>query len=104
MADVSIVLSGAADQDGAEDGPFYLTNGPGWSAVLAWAKSPGAERFPRLRELAEKGSVEGTDALGIELAAASVLVQGSARGVLEQLAEYVGLGDAEETLTVTTDD
>lgn len=104
MADVSIALSGAADQEGEMDGPFYLTNGPGWSAVLAWIESVDAERFPQLRELAEKGTVQGTADLGVELAAACVLAQGAARGVLEQLAEYVGVGDAEEVLSITDGD
>lgn len=101
MADMSLVLFGASDQKGEMDGPFYLTNGPGWSAVISWATSPAAREFPKLRELAKRGSVKGTDALGIELAAACVVAEGPPRGVLEELAERIGVGDAEEKVIIS---
>lgn len=101
MADMSIVLFGAPDQESEVDGPFYLTNGPGWSHACRWVGSSAAEEFSHLRALAEHGSIKGTDVLGVELAGAAILADDCTSGVLQELAEYVGVGDPDETIVLT---
>lgn len=97
MADISVVFAMKKDKDG----PFYLTNGPGWSAVCSWAESAAGERFSHLAELAKHGKIAGTVQLGVDLAGAIVLAPSKIRGILQELAERLGVGDAEETLVVT---
>lgn len=101
MADVLVGFTGEEDGEDYKDGPFYLTNGGGWHLVCEWAE--GAEDYPHLQQLVRDGQLEDTVALGLDLAGACVTAPAKVRGVLERLAEMVGVGDEGETAAIVGD-
>lgn len=103
MADVSVIMFGAPDQKGRVDGPFYLTNTAGWSAVISWVSSV-ADRFPILYKLTEFGTVTNTVGLANDLIDACESSPEDVANVLNELASRVGVGDEEETASIVGDE
>lgn len=100
MSNMSVTFSGIENGKKYRDGPFYLSNGPSWGRVCNWIVSAGGPHFPYLRHLANAGRVRDTTKLGIDLAGAVAAAPPSIRGLLESLADRVGVGDEGETCAV----
>lgn len=91
-----MVFSGAPDQEGEVE-TFFLCSTGAWEKVRAWAAS--VDGAPALKELAEQGDFTGTDELAREIAGLNP--PEGVKATLAALAEKMGVGDPEETITVT---
>lgn len=97
---LSIQFTGAADGD---DGPFSLASASAWTLFAEWVEQLPEKRSRVLRRLTDAGEAEDTSALAQELAAglkARSPENPAVADIAALLQELVGVGDAEETVTV----
>lgn len=93
---LSVKFHGAKDGD---DGPFSLCSASGWKLVAEWAHTP------LVQELVLHGTVKNSKAFAVELKAAladrepTAPVLHTLRGLLCN----IGLGDEEESVSITDD-
>ncbi len=75
-----------------DDYTFQVASASGWAAFCKWVRTPA------LKLLAEKGTVVGTDTVALELKqmAGPTEVMHTA----SQMAEHIGIGDAEEAISI----
>lgn len=96
-----MVFSGAPDQEGEVE-RFFLCSTGSWQAFKKWAESLG-DLAPALADLVQDGEFEGTNALSLELSDLEPDDAG-VRATLDALKDKLGVGDPEESLTITDDD
>lgn len=95
--------------DPSEDDPYplQLASSVGWSEFAAWVTSASPEgTTPRLTELILRGSTADTYALAAEigrLLASSPPTNPAVADTARGLAEMIGVGDVNETATVTNE-
>jgi hypothetical protein len=101
---VAVTFHGADDGD---NGPFDLASTGAWTEFIKWIETLQPIDNPQLTALAVDGEVKGTGALAVELEAALQLHpreapnQTAAAAVGHALAELMGVGDPDETATIT---
>ncbi|MCI0461222.1 MAG: hypothetical protein L0Z62_30105 [Gemmataceae bacterium] len=73
-----------------------------WAAFARWVKFLPEDDFPLLHQLADTGSASPTDQLSVELGATPERAppSPSVRGIVEALAEHVGMGAEDETIVI----
>jgi hypothetical protein len=97
---LSITFNGAADGD---DGPFHLASASEWKQFSQWALSLPVADFVSLHELAEEGATANSSQLSEQLDRALAQHPPALQGTVElaeRVRELLGIGDAEETVSV----
>jgi hypothetical protein len=97
---LSITFNGAADGD---DGPFHLASASQWQQFSKWALALPVEEYISLHELAEEGATANSSQLSEQLDRALAQHPPALQGTVElaeHLKNYLGVGDAEETVSV----